>query len=169
MNRVTTIELSKEYMKFSAAHFTIFSAVERERLHGHNFQVSAEITLPVGSNGMCCNYRVYKQKLDGLCRELDEYLLIPARSPHLTVREEGDYYWVRFNGEEMPFLKADTQLLPICNTTVEDFSNFLLQKLVGSSEELQEYGVYQIVVRVSSGPGQSGSSQWRSGSAESWT
>ena len=41
MTQLTTIELSKEYLKFSAGHFTVFSATERERLHGHNFSVSA--------------------------------------------------------------------------------------------------------------------------------
>ncbi len=52
MEQLTTIEVSKEYLKFSAAHFTIFSATERERLNGHNFRVSAKITEPVGPNGM---------------------------------------------------------------------------------------------------------------------
>ena len=37
--RTTTLELYKEEMKFSAGHFTIFSATERENLHGHNFSV----------------------------------------------------------------------------------------------------------------------------------
>ena len=32
INALTTIEISKEDLKFSAAHFTIFSATERERL-----------------------------------------------------------------------------------------------------------------------------------------
>ena len=36
---VTTVELQKESMKFSAGHTTIFSATEREPLHGHMYQV----------------------------------------------------------------------------------------------------------------------------------
>ena len=43
MNDTVTIRLAKENMKFSAAHFTIFSASERERLHGHNFRVEVDI------------------------------------------------------------------------------------------------------------------------------
>ena len=34
MEELTTIEIDKENLKFSAAHFTIFSGTERERLHG---------------------------------------------------------------------------------------------------------------------------------------
>ena len=89
MESLTTIELSKEYLKFSAAHFTIFSATERERLHGHNFKVAAKLTAPVGDNGMCFSYRIFKDKLESLCLELDEYMLLSANSPHLRISEEG--------------------------------------------------------------------------------
>ena len=43
---LTTINICKEALKFSGAHFTIFSATDRERLHGHNFRVRAEVTAP---------------------------------------------------------------------------------------------------------------------------
>ena len=50
--QITTIELFKEDMKFSAAHYTIFSATERETLHGHNFNVHAAITAQIHDLGM---------------------------------------------------------------------------------------------------------------------
>ena len=43
-DEATTLELCQEEMKFSAGHFTILSATERERLHGHNFTVYVAIT-----------------------------------------------------------------------------------------------------------------------------
>ena len=48
MERLTTLYIDKESHKFSAAHYTIFSATERERLHGHNYSVSARIVAPMG-------------------------------------------------------------------------------------------------------------------------
>ena len=51
MTRITTLHIDKESHKFSAAHYTIFSATERERLHGHNYSVSARIVAPMGDNG----------------------------------------------------------------------------------------------------------------------
>ncbi len=160
VSRLTTITLSKEYLKFSAAHFTIFSATSRERLHGHNFSVAAAITAPVGDNGMCFSYKVYKQKLEQLCAEMDEYLLIPTASPFLTIGDEGDYHRVEFNGEIMLFLKSDTRLLPIRNTTVEEYSQYLLDRLVRDTDEIEKYDLRKIVIEVFSGPGQSGSSLW---------
>jgi 6-pyruvoyltetrahydropterin/6-carboxytetrahydropterin synthase len=165
MEQLTTIELSKEYLKFSAAHFTVFSATERERLHGHNFKVSARVTAPVGLNGMCFSYRILKDKLEALCASLDEYLLLSAQSPHLRVTEEGENYRVEFNNETMHFLKADTLLLPVRNATVEEYSRYILERLLEDRELIDGYDIREVGIKVSSGPGQWGSARWRKGKA----
>jgi 6-pyruvoyltetrahydropterin/6-carboxytetrahydropterin synthase len=165
MEQLTTIELSKEYLKFSAAHFTVFSATERERLHGHNFKVSARVTAPVGLNGMCFSYRILKDKLEALCASLDEYLLLSAESPHLRVTEEGENYRVEFNNETMHFLKADTLLLPVRNATVEEYSRYILERLLEDRELIDGYDIREVGIKVSSGPGQWGSARWRKGKA----
>ena len=84
------IRLDKETMKFSAGHFTIFGPGERERLHGHNFKVAVVLHACVGDNGLCFDYGIYKQKLVALCRELNEYFLLPGRSPFLVIEEQED-------------------------------------------------------------------------------
>ncbi|NHN39342.1 6-pyruvoyl tetrahydropterin synthase [Pseudomaricurvus alcaniphilus] len=160
MERLTTITLAKEYQKFSAAHFTIFSATERERLHGHNFSVTAALTVPVGDDGLCFSYRIYKDILKQVCEQLDEYVLIPSQSPHLQIRSEGAFYHVEFNGETMPLLKSDTILLPIRNTTVEEFSHYILEKLLQVNQDGNRFDIRALEVRVFSGPGQCGSSSW---------
>src|SRR5690242_4697931 len=38
-----SIDIYKEYFKFSAAHFLIFPDGSAERLHGHNYRVYVEI------------------------------------------------------------------------------------------------------------------------------
>jgi 6-pyruvoyltetrahydropterin/6-carboxytetrahydropterin synthase len=160
MERLTTIYIDKESHKFSAAHFTIFSASERERLHGHNFSVAARLVAPVDDNGLTGDYAVYKAQLKKLCDLLDEYTLIPANSPYLTVVEEGDYYRVRHDQDELLFLQSDTRVLPLRNTTVEDLSHYLLEMLVEDKPFLEAQDIREIEVLVSSGPGQTGSSYW---------
>ena len=160
MDRLTTIELAKEYLKFSAAHFTIFSATERERLHGHNFTVSATITAPVDENGLCFRYSIFKQHLKKLCRSLDEYTLIAARSPHLIINEQESYYRVTFNNQDMLLLQSDTLLLPIKNTTVEELSYYLLDNLLTDNTIIADNNVQALAITVCSGPGQSGSACW---------
>ncbi len=161
MEQLTTIEISKEYLKFSAAHFTVFSETDRERLHGHNFKVAAKVTAPVGPNGMCFSYRILKDKLEALCASLDEYLLLSAESPHLVISEEGENYRVGFNGETMLFLKADTLLLPVRNATVEEYSRYLLGRLLEDRELIDGHDIREVGIKVSSGPGQWGSARWK--------
>lgn len=160
MSRLTSIEVSKEYLKFSAAHFTIFSATERERLHGHNYSVAASVTAPVNDNGLCFPYGELKSRLNSLCETLDEYTLIPQHSPHLSVSEEGAYYRVEYNGEVMLFLQSDTLVLPISNSTVEEFSHYLLQQLMSDRAFFEDNQCQRIELTVFSGPGQSATASW---------
>ena len=111
MERLTTLYIDKESHKFSAAHFTIFSASERERLHGHNYSVSARIVAPLGENGFSADYNVYKRRLAALCEELDEYLLLAGESPHQQVADEGEFYRVTFGTEQMLFLRSATSTI----------------------------------------------------------
>uniref|UniRef100_UPI003F6AD7F2 6-pyruvoyl trahydropterin synthase family protein n=1 Tax=Congregibacter sp. TaxID=2744308 RepID=UPI003F6AD7F2 len=129
MERLATLHIDKESHKFSAAHYTIFSATDRERLHGHNYSVSARIVAPMGENGFAADYNVYKRRIKALCDELDEFMILPERSPHQSVTREGDVYRVVFNGEEMQFLCSDTLILPIVNATVEEFAHYLLGRM----------------------------------------
>jgi 6-pyruvoyltetrahydropterin/6-carboxytetrahydropterin synthase len=159
MQRLTTLYIDKESHKFSAAHYTIFSGTERERLHGHNYSVSAKIVAPMGDNGFAADYNVYKTRLKHLCDALDEYMLLAGDSPWQSIEEDGPCYRVKFADDEMLFLQADTQVLPIRNATVEEFSHYLLTQLVSASagEDLRE-----VELCVASGPGQRGCSLWRS-------
>ncbi len=160
MTRLTTLYIDKESHKFSAAHYTIFTATERERLHGHNYSVSARIVAPMGDNGFSADYNVYKSRLKTLCDELDEYMVLAENSPHQTIEKDGDNYRVKYADEEMLFLCSDTLVLPILNATVEEFSHYLLGKLVALSagDDLRE-----IELCVASGPGQKGCAIWRAG------
>ncbi len=157
--RLTTIHIDKENHKFSAAHFTIFSATERERLHGHNFSVSACIVALVDDNGLADDYAIYKRRIETLCAALDEYTLLPIHSPFLRITEQGEYYQVCHHRDELLLLKSDTRLLPVRNTTVEELSNYLLRCLL-EDETLLGRNIRQIELAVSSAPGQSGSSKW---------
>lgn len=157
MEELTTLYIDKERHKFSAAHYTIFSATERERLHGHNYSVSARIVAPMGDNGFSADYNVYKNRLASLCDALDEYMLLAGDSPYQTIATVGENYEVSFHNERMSFLCRDTQVLPIRNATVEEFSRYLLQELLSASDD----DLREVELCVASGPGQKGCTSWR--------
>lgn len=159
--QTVTLELFKENMKFSAGHFTIFSATERERLHGHNFNVHVTIEAQILANGMCFDYGLYKRRIEALCRDWNEYFILPTRSPHLRIEESEDYLYAHFNQERIPFLRQDVLLLPIENATVEEFSRLFLEKLTEDPGELATWGLVAVSVKVFSGPGQCAACTWR--------
>lgn len=160
MQRLTTMEIRKEYLHFSAAHFTIFSADNRERLHGHNWRVGALITGPVQDDGLCFDYAVYKDLLRNLCSRFDEYTLLPTLSPHMTVAEEDGYIVAEHNGDKMYFLKSDTILLPVRNVTIEELAHYLLGEMLTHKQTLDDHGIECVRLEVSSGPNQWASSEW---------
>lgn len=161
MKRLSTLELFKENMKFSAGHFTIFSSTERENLHGHNYNLYVAITTEIEDEGLSFDYRLYKDKFRQLCRELDETVIIAGLSKHLSIEERENHYHVTFNHEEMIFLKRDAKVLPIRNSTVEELSHWFINQITADKQALDNNRVYAIQVKIFSAPGQCGSSEWK--------
>jgi len=160
MQRLSTIELFKEDMKFSAGHFAIFSKEVRENIHGHNYNVYASFTTIIEDEGMSFDYRFYKNKVRKICDSLNEITLIPGNSKYITIEEDGTYYNIYFNHEKMIFLKRDVLILPVYNITVEELSYWMLQQILTDQEELNNNKIQEIQIKVFSGPGQSGSAWW---------
>lgn len=156
---LTSIEISKDYLHFNSAHFTIFSANEREDLHGHTFYVAATIDADVQEDGLAFDYNLIKTKLKELCDELDEKVLLPERSPFLTLTRGGDYLIAEFADERIPFLPRDVLTLPVRNITVEELAPWFLERLHGD-EQVVALGLRQFQLRVSSGPGQWATACW---------
>lgn len=156
---VTSIHLSKEYLHFSSAHFTIFSAVEREDLHGHTFYVTTTLDCTVGEDGLAFDYNLIKSKLKALCDQLDEKMLLPENSPHLKLSNQDGYLIAEFADERIPFLPRDAITLPVRNITVEELAPWFLAQLRADSE-VRDQAIQRILLRVSSGPGQWAESTW---------
>lgn len=158
--RVASLEIHKEELSFSAGHFTIFSATEREHIHGHNYYVSIAFNLNIQHNGLSFDYRHYKKKMLALCNQLDRYLLLPSLSPYLKLEDEGEYVIAYFNNKKMSFLKDDVVILPVSNITIEELSHWFLQKIIENPSDLERHAISAITVKVYNGPGQSGGASW---------
>lgn len=155
-----SLEIHKEEFSFSAGHFTIFSATEREHLHGHNYYVSISFKKKILSNGLSFDYRHYKKKILALCDQLDRHLLLPSESEYLKL-EEGDEYWFAyFNNKKLSFLKEDVVILPLTNITIEELSQWFLQKILEDKQDIERHSIFGITIKVYNGPGQSGGASW---------
>ncbi|MBT4161767.1 MAG: 6-pyruvoyl tetrahydropterin synthase [Gammaproteobacteria bacterium] len=160
--KIGRIEIAKQALNFSAAHFTIFSETEREDLHGHNFQVECELTSPIDDNGLIFDYNLIKRVIKELCDELDEKTILPEKSPHLRLIKETEYLIAEYHNERIPFLYRDVVTLPIANASVEELSHYILERLL-THTEIAAQAILDMTVKVSSSPGQLGSTTWTSG------
>lgn len=158
---LTTVELQRESMKFSAGHTTIFSATEREPLHGHMYTVYLALTTWVEENGMTFDYRYYKQRIHVLCKQLNQTFLMPQFSPFLIFAEDKEHYYFTFNHKKIPFLKEDVTILPVTNITVEELSRWFVNELIADAEELERHRIERVEVKVFSAPGQSANHYWQ--------
>lgn len=160
MSRLVTLDFYPETFSFSAGHFTVFSANERESLHGHNYSVAATLEARIQEPGITFNYLIFKKRLQALCDQLDRHFIVAEKCPYLTISEKGDYYEIVFNQDKIPFLKKDVLLLPIENTTLEDLSRWFVEQLISDKTFLTENAIEKITIKVFNGPEQSAAFSW---------
>ena len=154
------VVVEKEYLKFSAAHFIAYKGF-REPLHGHNYQVSVALAGTVGADGYVLDFGIVKKLTKAICDELDERVLVPARSDCLTVGQEGpSVVLVYEDGARFLFPATDCVLLPIVHASAEELAGYVLSRIrdeLGSDRGLTEIamrGLTELEVGVSEAPGQ---------------
>lgn len=124
------IVLAKEDFKFACAHFTIFGDGRAELLHGHNYQVKVEISgHELDGEGLLVDIESFKRALRADCARLDSRTLLPAESPRLDCRRDGDALEVRFAARTYRMPAEDALLLPLVNTSIELLAEMLWRNL----------------------------------------
>lgn len=152
MVKQTTLYFNQGKLKFSIGHFTIFSATERESLHGHNYTLEVIVTTEMGEPGITFDYRLFEEKLITLCRQLNWYCLIPKNSPYLMIEEDDPHYKITFNQQSMWLLKNDVVLLPLENITLETLSQWFVDQIKSDHPFITKYKVKKLVIKVFNGP-----------------
>lgn len=136
--------LEKEYFKFSCAHFLIFPNGEKERLHGHNYQVCCEISGEIMANkGILIDFIQVKPHIRSLCDYLDEHWLIPEHNELLTYthREDG-HTAVQFKDCHYLAPTEEVIVLPINNTSAENLATWFAQSL--HEKLVHEFGAIRV-------------------------
>ena len=147
------VVLAKEDFKFSAAHFTIFSRTQAERLHGHNYRVRVRVVgAETNELGLLFRLEPLKREIRRICARLDGKTLIPTGCSFLQLERSSGCVDVAFEGRRYRFPSEDTLLLPIANTTMEELALYLWQQL---SPGLIGSRATELAVEVEETPGQS--------------
>lgn len=121
-----SIQIDKEYLKFSAAHFLIFPDGSAERLHGHNYRVYVEVEGALTPHGLVLDFKRVKPVIRELVDSLDERWLLPSEHPELRAAERADgVVEVRYRERYYAAPREDVVLLPINNTSAENLATWV--------------------------------------------
>ena len=140
----------------SGAHMTIFPDGTKERLHGHNFQVTLAMDL-LGEEPGLLDFGLLRKALVAECEAWAERLLLPGESPHFAV--------VRRNNGELEFILCgkryvvpadEASVLPVGNVVVESLARLFTERLLarlGSALDPSSVAGGELTVTESDGQG----------------
>jgi 6-pyruvoyltetrahydropterin/6-carboxytetrahydropterin synthase len=138
--------LSKDYLVFSAGHFITFNGDVCERLHGHNYRVSAEVHGPLDENQYVVDFIALRDTLKSIVDELDHHMLLPTDHPLIRVKADEQEVEVTFRERRWVFPRCDCILLPIPNTTTELLARHIGHKLLAALQA--RTGVSPALLRI---------------------
>jgi 6-pyruvoyltetrahydropterin/6-carboxytetrahydropterin synthase len=156
------INIFKEAIHFNAAHFTIFSETQRERLHGHDYFLKAFITCDLQLNhGLIFDYKILKKLMSNITEQLNEFFLLPEHSPMLKIKYVEDNIEFSYQHDFFSLPKKDVKLLPLQNVSNEELLNWIYQQFKSMWIPLPQ-SIVAIELELENGRGQSISQIWSS-------
>ncbi|MGH7136580.1 MAG: 6-pyruvoyl trahydropterin synthase family protein [Pirellulales bacterium] len=124
------VRLTKDYLVFSAAHFITFNGNVCERLHGHNYRVTAEVFGPLDENQYVIDFIALRDTLHAIVLQLDHHVLLPTDHPLIRVTAEEKSVTAVFEDRRWVFPRGDCVLLPVPNTTAEQLARYIGGRLL---------------------------------------
>jgi 6-pyruvoyltetrahydropterin/6-carboxytetrahydropterin synthase len=155
-----TVRVTKDYLVFCSGHFITYNGDQCERIHGHNYRVAVEVEDALDENHYVFDFIALKDMTRAITDDLDHRMLLPTRSPLVTLTEEGANWLVRYRDRHWSFPRDECALLPIENTTAERLADYiagrLRESIVGKGLKLPKV----LRVEVEESFGQSAEVEW---------
>jgi 6-pyruvoyltetrahydropterin/6-carboxytetrahydropterin synthase len=143
-----------EGIRFDAAHFETFGD-NCEPLHGHSYEVSAEVEGELNPDSLVVDFGRIKSILRDLCKQLDHRFLLQRQSRRLKIGAIDSAWRIQTPagiGYVLP--QQDVVALPIDNSSAERLSEWFAARLWQALEEKGAANLRHLTVDVYEGPGQ---------------
>lgn len=157
-----SVDLEKEDLIFSVAHFITFGENICEAIHGHNYRLRCQLVGPLQTHAYVFDFIALRDHLKAIVKELDHHVLLPDRHPTILVQRHGEAVIVRFAAKKWEFPASDVAILPIDNTTAERLAEYIGDRLLQQLPELSTT-ISQLTVGVDENEGQWGCCRWNWG------
>jgi 6-pyruvoyltetrahydropterin/6-carboxytetrahydropterin synthase len=109
---------------------TVFPDGSKERLHGHNFNVTVALDLRLYAFETLLDIGIVKAAVDAQCREWNEHLLLAEHNPYLQILRRDQELEFRLCGRRYVVPADEVVLLPIDNIIVETLSMEFARRVI---------------------------------------
>lgn len=151
------VDVKKDYLSFSSAHFITFRGHKCECLHGHNYRLGVAVEGAVDDEALfVLDFAILKDVAKPMVDAIDHRVLLPGRNPKVAIREEGERVHATVFGEaRYVFPARDVAVLPVSNTTAEMLAEHFAGAIRAALAAQGASHLTLIAVEVEESPGQS--------------
>jgi 6-pyruvoyltetrahydropterin/6-carboxytetrahydropterin synthase len=150
------VRVDRNRLRFMAAHMATWSG-GCEPLHGHNYQVTAEVEGNLTEDSWVIDFSVLKRAVRELCEAIDHKFLLQRESRVLQIAEQADGWEIRIpDGRRYQLPASDVVPLPIENTTAERLAEWFHAGIAAALLKGGAANIARLRVEVEEAPGQSG-------------
>ena len=143
--------------RFVAGHMATFSG-NCERLHGHNYEVAAEVEGELTNDSWVVDFVALKKMLRAIIGEIDHRFMLQAESRVLEITETDESWQLKTPAGALYVLpKVDVVPLPIDNSTAERLAEWFSNRVWQSLMHRKAGNVHSLTIEVNEGPDQKAS------------
>ncbi len=118
MSQTTRLRIFREDHNFAAAHF-LPEMGKCERLHGHNYYVTAEISAAPGPDNTIIDFNSINPIIKRICDGLDHRILLARDDKRIRLIVTQQEIEAIVGSKRFVFPREDCAILPLPATTVE--------------------------------------------------
>ena len=143
--------------RFAAGHMATFGNT-CERLHGHSYEVAAEVEGELTGDSWVVDFIALKAILRRLCQELDHRFILQRESRVLQI-EETEAAWRIETPQGAAYLlpRSDVIAMPIDNSTAERLAEWLSNQVRRELAQRGANNLHSLTIEVNEGPDQKAS------------
>jgi 6-pyruvoyltetrahydropterin/6-carboxytetrahydropterin synthase len=123
------IRVTKDYLVFCSGHFITYQGDQCERIHGHNYRTAVEAEGDLDENHYVIDFIALKDMTRSIIDDLDHRMMLPTRSRHILLHEEGPNVRVTYGDRYWSFPRDECVLVPIANTTAELLADYIAGRI----------------------------------------
>jgi 6-pyruvoyltetrahydropterin/6-carboxytetrahydropterin synthase len=147
------VRIASDDLTFCAAHFITFEDGRCERLHGHTYHATAEVSGLLNDSRYVVDFLVVRDALKRILAELDHRMLLPAQHPHIRVESRDGRFEGTFADRRWLFPQDDCLLVPIANTTTELLAEYIGEKLAAAIKQSSGDSPLRLRIEIGEGSG----------------